>query len=329
MHMPRVTILLPVHNGENYLAESVGSILEQDLRDFELHILDDDSSDGSASVAQSTGDPRVRYSRNSSRFGLFKTLNRGFEEAKTELIRIWSHDDVMLPGSLRRFVEFAAAHPSVGMMYSDFFAIDAEGKRTGAESLYCNQRARTPEVAKPQLSALLFWCYGCLPGNISTVMLRRAAWEKVGRFLTGYQQAPDYDMWVRVSECYDVGFIREKTIELREHSLQLGRVGQKQMTTIEEELPVLVRLEERLRGVLSKDELRRGWVMERGRQHVHWVVKALLRGDFEAMTRGWKAIKAYGQPWSQALFWLVSVNGRLFIPDRNKLFDMKVSGLTL
>lgn len=65
--------------------------------------------------------------------------------------------------------------------------------------------------------------------------------------------------------------------------------------------------------------------MERGRQHVHWVVKALLCGDFEAMTRGWKAIKAYGQPWSQALFWLVSVNGRLFILDRDKLFDIKAS----
>ena len=93
MHMPRVTILLPVHNGENYLAQSVGSVLKQDLQDFELHILDDDSSDGSASIAESTGDPRFRYSRNSSRFGLFKTLNRGFEEARTELIRIWSHDD--------------------------------------------------------------------------------------------------------------------------------------------------------------------------------------------------------------------------------------------
>ena len=326
--MSRVTILLPVHNGENYLAQSVGSVLKQDLQDFELHILDDDSSDGSASVAQSTGDPRVRYSRNPSRFGLFKTLNRGFEEARAELIRIWAHGDVMLPGSLRLFVEFAAAHPSVGMMYSDFFAIDAEGKRTGKESRYCNQRARTPEVAKPQVSALLFWCYGCLPGNISTVMLRRAAWEKAGHFSTGYQQAPDYDMWVRMSECYDVGFISEKTTELREHSLQLGRVGQKQTTTIEEELPVLDRLQKRLTGVLSKEELRRGWVVERGRQHVHWVVKALLRGDFEAMTRGWKAIKAYGQPWSQVMFWLVSVNGRLFILDRDKLFDMKASCLT-
>jgi glycosyltransferase involved in cell wall biosynthesis len=327
MNIPSVTILLPVHNGENYLAQSVASVFKQDLQDFELHILDDDSSDGSASIAQSTGDPRVRYSRNSSRFGLFKTLNRGIEEARTELIRIWSHDDIMLPGSLRMFVEFAATHPSVGMMYSDFFSIDADGKRTGKELLYRNQRVRTPEVAKPQFSALLFWFYGCLPGNISTVMLRRAAWENVGRFSTGYQQAPDYDMWVRVSEFYDIGFICEKTTELREHSLQLGRVGQKEMTTIEEELPVLDQLQKRLTGVLSRKELRRGWVVERGRQHVHWIVKALLRGDFEATTRGWKAIKAYGQPWSQVLFWLVSMNGRLFVLDRDKLFDMKATCL--
>jgi hypothetical protein len=92
-----------------------------------------------------------------------------------------------------------------------------------------------------------------------------------------------------------------------------------------EELPVLDPLEKRLTGVLPKDELR---VVERGRQHVHWVVKALLRGDFEAMIRGWKAIKAYGQPWSQALFRIVSVNGGLFMLDRDKLF-VKASCLTV
>src|SRR5438270_2058359 len=244
--MPQVTILLPVYNGANYLAQAIHSVLAQDFADFELHILDDCSDDEGARIAKATGDCRVRYSRNPERYGLFKTLNRGFEEATTSLVRIWAHDDIMLPGGLRAFMDFAKQHSSAGMVYSDFYEIDARGRRAGREGVYENQRARTPELATPRISALLFWCYGCLPGNVSTVMLRRQTWQDVGGFLTGNQQAPDYDMWVRVSQAHDIGFLRQKTIELRSHSLQLGRLGQKQMTTIEEELPVLRQLETRL-----------------------------------------------------------------------------------
>jgi glycosyltransferase involved in cell wall biosynthesis len=160
-----VTVILPVHNGANYLASSIASVLAQDC-DFTLHVLDDGSTDASPEIAQSTGDSRVRYSRNPAKFGLFKTLNRGFTEATTALVRIWAHDDVMLPGSLQRFVEFAEKHPAAGMVYCDFWAIDPMGSRTGKERQYEPQRERTPELADSDLSALLFYTFGCLPGNI-------------------------------------------------------------------------------------------------------------------------------------------------------------------
>lgn len=321
--MLQVTVILPVYNGANYLAQSIQSVLAQDFDDFELHVLDDCSEDESARIAQSTGDSRVCYSRNPERYGLFKTLNRGFEEAETSLVRIWTQDDIMLPAGLRAFVDFTQRHPTVGMVYSDFYVIDAQGQRTGREAAYQNQRERTPEVATPELSALLFWCYGCLPGNVSTVMLRRCAWQKAGGFLTGYQQVPDYDMWVRLSQMYDIGFLRQKAIELRTHPLQLSRLGQKQMTTIEEELPVVRQLQEQMKCLFSPDELRRGWLVERGRQHVHWVARAMLRGDWSTALRGWRALKPYGQRQAQALFWLFSANGRFFVPNRDTIFDRK------
>src|SRR5688572_20355380 len=126
--MPAITILLPVYNGAAYLKESIDSVLAQDYRDFELHILDDVSTDQSPTIARMTGDSRVRYSRNPERYGLFKTLNRGFEEAvQSAYVRIWAQDDRMLPGSLRSFVDFARAHPSAGMFYCDFHVIDYVG----------------------------------------------------------------------------------------------------------------------------------------------------------------------------------------------------------
>jgi hypothetical protein len=321
---PAVTILLPVHNGAQYLRQAIDSVLAQDFHDFELRILDDDSGDESPRLVQEFSDSRIRYSRNPQRFGLFRTLNRGFSEADTSLVRLWAQDDVMLPGSLGKFVRFAEGHPTAGLVYSDFMGIDAAGKPTGIEHRFIEQRRRTPALAGSKLSALLMWTYGCLPGNISTTILRREAWAGVGGFLVGKQQAPDFDMWVRVSERWDVGFLSERLVGLRDHPGQLSRVGQREMTTIEEELPVLHMLERRLDGVLTSDQVRSGWIQGRGSEHVQWAARALLRGDLSAALRGMRAIAAYGRPVRQVAFWLASANGRWLRPDRNKAFDRAV-----
>src|SRR5205807_862963 len=139
------------------------------------------------------------------------------------------------------------------------------------------------------------------------------------------QQAPDFDLWVRVSELFDVGFINTKVMELRDHPLQLSKVGQKQMTTIEEELPVINRIQESLSGIVTEYEFTSLWKRERGRQHIHWLVRALMRLDFDAAVRGWQAVKRYGHPWQQLAFWLVSCNGRLFARNSHSFFDKKMT----
>lgn len=323
--MPEVTVILPVHNGANYLKESIESIRGQTFDDFELHILDDDSSDRTPEIAQSTEDRRVRYSRNPERFGLFRTLNRGFTEAQSAWVRIWAHDDRMLPIGLGKFVNFARAHPQTGMVYCDFFEIDASGQRTRGEEEFVEQRRRTPEISFAKLSALLFFAYGCLPGNISTVMIRQDAWRSMGGFLEGIQQAPDYDMWVRLSQRFPVGFIREKLVELRSHPLQLGRLGHKQMTTIEEEWLVHTQLCTILKEIVPSRDLQWYWRKHRGREHIHWIARALLRRDFGVAARGWRAVSRYGQPWLQTWSWLTSINGRFFRADRERFFDSSAS----
>jgi glycosyltransferase involved in cell wall biosynthesis len=324
--MPKITVILPVHNGSNYLKSSIDSILAQDI-DFQLHVLDDGSTDSSAEIAQSTGDLRVRYSKNDGRFGLFKTLNRGFREATTKYVRIWAHDDLLIPGGLEKFIAFADNHPDADMVYSDYESIDSAGNRTGLDLRFSDQRQRTPDVAGPNLSALLFFAYGCLPGNISTVLLTRRIWEKAGGFIEGIQQAPDYDMWFRVSQISKVGFIREKLVLLREHPNQLGRVGQKQMTTVEEEFPIFTMLTSRLSATIPRDELVSYWLGNRGCQHMHWVFKALLSGDLNTARRGLGSISRYGHPGRQFSTWLCTLNGRFFRETCADFFDRQVGAL--
>ncbi len=324
--MPEITVLLPVYNGANYLRESIDSVLAQTFTDFELLVIDDLSTDESPEIVKSYGDPRVRYLR-AEEFGLFKAINRGISESKSTWVRLWAHDDRMLPNCLEATHEFAANHPGLGMIYCDFVAISSTGERTGNEVQFHPMRARTPDTADPRQSALLFFAFGCLPGNISTVMLNRDAWAAVGGFWEEKQQTPDFDMWVRISERYHVGFIREPLIELRDHPQQLGRLGQKLLTTIEEELPVIESLRSRLTGIATARDCRRFWRDNRGCQHIHWVMKALLRRDIPSARRGWLAVKGYGQPYAQWWKWLISLNGRVVCQHPVQFFDANISNL--
>jgi hypothetical protein len=206
------------------------------------------------------------------------------------------------------------------MIYCDFHAIDPTGRRTDDDLVFTGQRRRTPELARGPLSALLFWCYGCLPGNLSAVMLRKEVWAQAGGFPAG-QQAPDYDLFTRIALAHDVGFLRDKLIEVRDHPLQLGRLGPRQMVGIAEERAIKARLKEALAGVLTEAQLERSWRSHRGRQHMHWIARALLSGDVAAASRGWQALRGYGAPWRQALAWFTSANGRLFTASPNALFD--------
>lgn len=327
--MPEVSILLPIYRMVPYLRESLVSVLDQDFRDYEIIVLDNSKDRECESLFLPFRDPRIRYIWTHENIGLFEKLNRGAGLARSPWLRLWSDDDRMLPGSLGAFMRFAGLHPEVGFAYCDFFDIESGGARTGAEALYSAQRIRTPEIAGRELSALLFWCYGCLPGNISTVLLRKEAWEKTGRFLTGFQQAPDMDLWVRISEKFPVGFLDEKLIELRRHKGQLGRSREKFKTVADEEIPIILKLKESLSRRIPERDLMACWLRQRGCQHAHWMISSIIRGDFSGAEGMWRAIRAMGRPWSQLLVWLLSVNGRYWgakdYPDR--LFDSCAAAL--
>lgn len=331
--MPKLTVILPVLNGANYLERSISSVLNQNFRHFELLVLDGGSTDATLPIAQGTGDSRVQVCTTHAGLGLFERLNLGIREARAPLVRFWAHDDIMLPECLAAFYRAAEAWPKAGLYYCSFYQIDSKGARTGHEQLFEGCRRRTPDLAENKLSALLFYCYGCLPGNISTVMLRKEAWEAVGGFQEGFQQSPDYDMWIRISDHFPVAFLREKLVEVRCHAGQLSGVGMREMTTVEQELSIFQMLRQRLDGVVSDRELEKFWRQQRGRQHIHWLAKAILRGNWAAARRGWCAIRQYDQPWRQVLYWVFSLNGRLFTPSGDQFFDSRVkwclSGSTL
>jgi glycosyltransferase involved in cell wall biosynthesis len=128
----KVSIGLPVYNGENYIQEAIESILSQTFEDFELIISDNASTDQTEAICRSFAlkDERIRYFRNQENLGASSNYKRVFNLASGELFKWAAHDDICQPRFLARCVEVLDHDPTVVLCYARTITIDSEGKFT-------------------------------------------------------------------------------------------------------------------------------------------------------------------------------------------------------
>lgn len=131
MNVPRVSIGLPVWNGEKFIRSALDSILQQDYTDFELIISDNASTDATPDICReyAAKDPRIRYHRNEKNIGASGNYNRVFELARGEFFKWISHDDECAPSFLRRCMEtFEKGSVEVVLVCSRNQKIDETGR---------------------------------------------------------------------------------------------------------------------------------------------------------------------------------------------------------
>ena len=114
--MPLVSVIMPVYNGEKYLAEAIESILTQTFTDFELIIVDDGSRDNSVQIicSYAEADNRIHFLQHEKNLGQARAQNTGIAAAAGELIAMMDCDDVSLPERLEKQVAFLGTHPNIG-----------------------------------------------------------------------------------------------------------------------------------------------------------------------------------------------------------------------
>lgn len=129
---PKVTVLMSVFNGAQYLRDSIDSILGQSFQDFEFLILNDGSNDDSDEIIRSYGDKRIRYVHDGTNRGLVERLNQGISISRGEYIVRMDDDDISLPERIEKQVKFMDANPSVGICgtWSQTFGEEVTGWET-------------------------------------------------------------------------------------------------------------------------------------------------------------------------------------------------------
>lgn len=183
---PKVTVLMPVYNGEKYLREAIESILDQTFTDFEFLIINDGSTDGSVGIVESYKDRRIRLVHNEKNLGLIASLNRGMELARGEYIARMDCDDISLPLRLEKQVVFMDAHPEIGVCGSWAKVIDENGNVNGSI------KALTGKSIKRL-------CWRPSPFIHPTCIIRSSL-LKENRYSEGYPHAEDYELWLRLSK---------------------------------------------------------------------------------------------------------------------------------
>ncbi len=190
---PLVSIVVPIYKPNHFFIEMLRSILKQSYQNFEIILSDDSPEDFPHEVLKGHQTEKVNYLINHGKKGIFPNLNNAIRHAKGDLIQIFCQDDIMYSDCLTEQVEALEKHPSAGMVFSDYDTIDYEKplqkkNKTSGFSLTNHQTAINKFVSR-----------GCLPGNLSPVMLRKKAIEKIGGFNEDFIYAGDFEYWVRLS----------------------------------------------------------------------------------------------------------------------------------
>ena len=177
--IPRVSIGLPVYNGERFLRETLDSLLAQTFQDFELLISDNASTDGTEAICReyAARDARIRYYRNAQNLGAARNYNRTFALAKGEYFKWAAHDDLCAPEFLQRCVEVLDRLPTVVFCYPREVWIDAQGQPIRTPASLPHLRAPKPHQRFKQYHDL-WYHQGFMHANQCFGLIRASALQQ-------------------------------------------------------------------------------------------------------------------------------------------------------
>src|SRR4051794_16461195 len=208
--MPRVSIVIPVYNGANYMREAIDSALAQTSNEIEVIVVNDGSRDGGATaeIARSYGD-RIRYIEKENG-GVSSALNRGIAEMRGQWFCWLSHDDRHLPEKVARELAFLDSNPDARIVGYNFQMIDEQGNVTGEYREHLG-------VVRTGREVMSSWVYGC------GLMIDRAALIEAGLFNESNRTTQDLEMWLRLVERNPIHLIPDVLAQFRQHAEAGGR----------------------------------------------------------------------------------------------------------
>jgi hypothetical protein len=213
--MPAVSVLMAVRNGGAFLEPSIRSIAEQTLSDWELVIVDDASTDASASLAArwAARDPRIRVYTNTVNKGQTAALNEGLALCRAGWVARQDADDVSHPDRLGLQLEFVARHPRTILLGTQGILVDDLGHRVGLLDV-------------PEDAASVSWCSPFLnPFLHTSVLFHRELVANSGGYDESYRISQDYELWTRLASAGHAANLGRRLVSYRQTETSLSSAG--------------------------------------------------------------------------------------------------------
>jgi glycosyltransferase involved in cell wall biosynthesis len=243
--MPTVSVIVPTFNRAAILKETLDSILAQTFPDFELIVVDNESTDDTEALVRSFNDGRIRYFRHPNGGVVAVNRNFGMRVAHGEYLAFCDDDDQWMKGKLARQLEVFRRDEGLGLVCTN--AVNFDGQRE--RGLRVTRRIRPADLSFEGLSR------GSYIVN-SSVMVRRKTIEDVGpmdesrEIFTG----EDFELWLRIARRYRIAFLNEPLVRYRIHPSAHGQI---QSTRMKAEIMERVYGKLLEKGYIAPDEHRR------------------------------------------------------------------------
>lgn len=215
--MPRVSVLLTCYNHLRYLPACIEGVRSQTFQDFEVILLDDGSTDGTREwLVSEFGEPDSpkfeswKLVFNEKNLGTYGTLNVGLARSTGDFIAVLNDDDLWAPTKLERQLALLDQHSKVGLVHTDGWFIDGEGQKMEGSPLGF-------EFPRTETGDILLALMGANKIIASAALVRRECFDKLGGFNEAYFGSGDWEMWYRIAEAYEIGYVAEPLTFYRVH----------------------------------------------------------------------------------------------------------------
>lgn len=208
-----ISICIPIYNpNKEYFTLLADSIKNQSYRNYEIIVSDDGNSQ--MMVDELFAGSNYYYIKNNSDKGIFHNLNCAIRQSKGHYIQIFCQDDIMNSTMLEDLLLTLEQYPMAGIAYTQVDHIDSFGNVIKKNLQYGSNCIKTKELSSYYL------IYGCLPGNLSTVMLRRSVINQFGLFDANLDYGGDFEYWARIAGAWDLAINYKSLMQLRVHKDQ-------------------------------------------------------------------------------------------------------------
>lgn len=210
---PKVSVLIPTYNYARFLNEAIESVLNQTFTDFELVIVDNNSTDNTKEVVDKySNDKRLRYYKNETNIGIIGNFNKCLEYANGDYIKYLMADDLFHKQLLEKFVAVMEEYPNVSLVtsYNEIFGTKKKQRRTQFNNLHSGEEI---------IHECLMNGRGNMIGEPTSVMFRKKHLGSQG-FNPEYTALTDLNLWLRLLTKGDGFFIPEVLSYFRMHETQ-------------------------------------------------------------------------------------------------------------